>query len=436
MRFHICASTNNQNENIFSIYEYSKKYSYGFTLFSPYYKSPTISDKYNCIDVNSGLPKVYSWSKILSMIKLFEADEEEIYYVFVDESIYLNKEVSLEGYMETHHQSSDLVFYTKKFKPSSNFIILKRSNETLDFLKEWYSIPSEHNEGVIAENSTLPEIIEKKEDLNITFAFPQNSLFLDETESSDEKIDPSLIVSYDTRSMVRPFKKVSVLIGTPCFGAQVSCNFTTSLINTFTLFRNFDIDHDICFIPNQIVTRARNLIASKFLQTEYTHLFFVDADIQWDPYSLLRLLNHQKDVSIGLYPNKGYNFDENNFNMDSLYKSLNYSSVLQESMKVNDIGENFLTTVKYGATGFMAIKREVFDKIKKNTKFYMDIDKKIIHDYFACCVVDNEYLTEDYYFSKLWKDVGGDIYADLNINLRHEGWHSYVGNPLRSMHTL
>ena len=81
------------------------------------------------------------------------------------------------------------------------------------------------------------------------------------------------------------------------------------------------------------------------------------------------------------------------------------------------------------------INREVFGKIEKNAKFYIDKDKKIIHDFFPCCVVDNEYLTEDYYFCKQWEDVGGDVYADLQINIRHEGWHSYPGNPLRSMRT-
>ena len=433
MKFHICMSTFNRNENV---YEYSRKYSYGFTLFSPYYKTPKFSAKYNCIDVNSGLPRSSSWSKILSMIKLYQDDQdEEIYYVFIDETVHINMEVTLEDFMNKSHSISDLVFSITDGKPSSNFIVMKRSNETLEFLKEWYSIPTEHNEGPVAENSTLPQIINNNDTLIITFALPQTPLFCGEPETSDKKIDPELIVSYDTQPMIKPINKVSILVGTPCFGAQVSCNFTRSLLETFAIFRNFDIEHDICFIPNQIVTRARNIIANEFLDTEYTHLFFIDADIHWNPYDALRLLNHQKDVTIGLYANKGYNFDEDNFNMDSLYKSINYSSVFNPEMKVGDISENFLTTVKYGATGFMIINREVFDKIKKNAKSYMDKDKKIIYDYFPCCVVDNEYLTEDYCFCKQWEDIGGDVYADLQLNIRHEGWHSYPGNPLRSMRT-
>ena len=72
-------------------------------------------------------------------------------------------------------------------------------------------------------------------------------------------------------------EKPRIFIGTPCFGAQVSCNFTSSLIKTIELLKEQDIYCEIHFLPNQIVTRARNILAYNFLHSSCSHLLFIDA---------------------------------------------------------------------------------------------------------------------------------------------------------------
>ena len=39
-----------------------------------------------------------------------------------------------------------------------------------------------------------------------------------------------------------------------------------------------------------------------------------------------------------------------------------------------------------------------------------------------------EYLSEDYYFCKLWRDFGGEIWADLSISLSHSGYYKFSGD--------
>ena len=47
-------------------------------------------------------------------------------------------------------------------------------------------------------------------------------------------------------------------------------------------------------------------MVAKFLsKPESTHLMFIDADIGWEPWHLLLLLHHDKDVIGGMYPLKG-----------------------------------------------------------------------------------------------------------------------------------
>jgi len=232
-------------------------------------------------------------------------------------------------------------------------------------------------------------------------------------------------------------ESIKIFIATPCFGAQVSCNYTISLINTIKLLEKNNIDYVTAFLPNQIVTRARNLLTNLFLKTDCTHLFFIDADIQWTPEDVLKLINHNKEIVIGLYPNKGYKF--NNYlsdgrkieTPDDVFKTLEYSTGFNEI--INTIHDNNLIEVKYGATGFMMIKRLVIDALIKHVEPYLTHEGETVYDIFNCKVVNNEYLTEDYYFCHLWSSIfSGKIWCDISICLNHEGWHSFSGDPLKS----
>ena len=211
------------------------------------------------------------------------------------------------------------------------------------------------------------------------------------------------------------------------------------MISTIKLLEKNRIDCVTTFLPNQIVTRARNLLTKYFLDTNCTHLFFIDADIEWDPYDVLKLINHDKNIIIGLYPNKCYKlnnyFNNNNNklkNRDDFYKVLEYSTTFVSS--INKLHDNNLMEVKHGATGFMLIKRNVIEQLIDHVDYYTDPNNmQKIYDFFNCKVINNEYLTEDYYFCHLWKEkCGGKIWCDLSICLNHEGWHSYEGNPLKS----
>jgi hypothetical protein len=217
--------------------------------------------------------------------------------------------------------------------------------------------------------------------------------------------------------------KTRIFIGTPCFGAVVSCNYTSALISTIELLKKEGIEYVVRFLPNQIVTRARNILAYEFLSSNCTHLLFIDADIQWKPDDVIKLISHKKELCVGLYANKAYLpvVSTNPF------KQIQYSSTLFP--KDNMMNNQQLMQIKHGATGFMLINRCVFEKV-------IDLSPPFkyngynMNDFFPCKVVDGEYLTEDYAFCQMWRKKEGEIWADLSICLNHEGWHSYHGNPL------
>ena len=76
----------------------------------------------------------------------------------------------------------------------------------------------------------------------------------------------------------------------------------------------------------------------------------------------------------------------------------------------------------------MLLTKTALKRIEKDIDtFKLPGSKNIetLYNYFDCNVVDQDYLTEDYYFSYLYLKNGGILYADPSINLFHIGNHEY-----------
>ena len=147
-------------------------------------------------------------------------------------------------------------------------------------------------------------------------------------------------------------KSLNILIATPCYNGQLYASYTESLLNTTNIFTNLGIRYNVHFIKNQIVTRARSMLAHIFLDenNNYTHLMFIDADVVWNPEHIFFLLQHKKEFLIGIYPNKAY---DDNYNLKP-------SSKIKSNTVLNNLIE-----VEHAATGFMLLTKSVFEKIKK-----------------------------------------------------------------------
>ncbi len=218
-----------------------------------------------------------------------------------------------------------------------------------------------------------------------------------------------------------------VLIATPAYNGQITTKYTECLMMTCNLLGMNRIDCQVKFINNQIVTRARNMLAHIFMTGNFTHMLFIDADIGWNPDDVMNLLSHDEECVVGVYPNKAYHLDSNKTNI-----SLTSSS--KALFPIETKGEH-LQRIEHAATGFMLLKKAALKRIEKDIEqFYLPNngqnttsreEMSLLYNYFNCQVVDNDYLTEDYYFSHLFNKNGGKIYADTRINLLHIGNHHY-----------
>ena len=101
-------------------------------------------------------------------------------------------------------------------------------------------------------------------------------------------------------------RTTKVHIAMPCYGGMLTESTFMSFIKWANTARQLNIDWTLETMVNEsLISRARNTLTAKFLDMpEATHLFFVDADIGWEPWHLLVLLNRNVDVIGGLYPMK------------------------------------------------------------------------------------------------------------------------------------
>jgi len=181
-----------------------------------------------------------------------------------------------------------------------------------------------------------------------------------------------------------------------------------------------------------LVHRARNISVARFMQKapRATHFLFIDADVHFDPESVMRLVSSGHDVSCAVYPKKVIMWDQAAAAISSGKDLAKASASLVMNFKFSQTPiVNGFAEVLDGPTGFLMIKRDVFTRMFAR---YPELNCKNDHqnrdfdDYCAVfdCMIDpinRRYLSEDYAFCRRWQQMGGQIFADVTTTLGHVG---------------
>ena len=88
-----------------------------------------------------------------------------------------------------------------------------------------------------------------------------------------------------------------IFIGTPCYGGMITADYFKSCLQLTALAAIKKIELQFGTIGNEsLITRARNTLVQLFMDGDYTHLLFIDADIAFNPESVFRMLELDEDV--------------------------------------------------------------------------------------------------------------------------------------------
>jgi hypothetical protein len=229
---------------------------------------------------------------------------------------------------------------------------------------------------------------------------------------------------------------VILFVSTPCYGGICLQAYAESMLRLQRVCAANGIQMMLDTTENEsLVHRARNLAVARFYQKcpQATHFLFIDADVHFDPDSVVRLIKSNHEVSVACYPKKCVMWDQ----VENYAKSgetgkdparVASSLVLNFKYGNTPIKDGFAEVLD-GPTGFMLIKRDVFTKMHERypeLNCVNDHQNKDLDEYVAVfdCMIDpvsRRYLSEDYAFCRRWQQMGGQIFADVMTTLGHVG---------------
>jgi hypothetical protein len=238
-------------------------------------------------------------------------------------------------------------------------------------------------------------------------------------------------------------KPANIFIGIPCYACMMTNSFAASLIALQALCAQRGVQIYMDFVGNEsLIERARNILVKRFIQQpNFTHMMFIDADIGFNPQSVLRLLEFDKDCTSAVYPKKSINWGlvKEKVSKGSTEDIRQMGLDFNINPICNDPHDNGFIKVLDVATGFLLMKRGMIERMYEHYKEELfavnDIQGQNVADYIAifACSIDKKtkrFLSEDYAFCRRWQEIGGDVWADITTVLSHTGTHSFSGNIL------
>jgi hypothetical protein len=227
------------------------------------------------------------------------------------------------------------------------------------------------------------------------------------------------------------YKIPSIMVATPMYGGMCTGAYVQGLLFTMAKMREVGVNIFWCQITNEsLITRARNELARVFLEKEIDYLMFIDADI-----------------ACGIYPKKEVNWESvkkaAREGKDDLHDHAGAFVFNMVDNSHQETDEDGFIEVRHGGTGFMLIKRRVFEELAPHVPTYRvssffdpekgEYAKPLTHEVFATSIDDSgALLSEDYHFCELWRKHGGKIHAHPFIRLTHTGTYTYDGDILKS----
>lgn len=215
----------------------------------------------------------------------------------------------------------------------------------------------------------------------------------------------------------------SLFIALPAYDFKVSLKLAISLARVAQAAPQHGIDIHIGSVCGcSVVSRARNLLTKDFLETECTDLIFIDADINFAPEDVFRLMAWTTDPKKGIVAGVPRVRGEERIYITSLEYDDN------QELTMNSMG---LVRAERVATAFMMVRRDVFETLVEAHPDWTYYDKKsdrMLPAIFDFKLTEEGYMGEDFLFCDRAREVGFEVWIDPTIKLGHMGVQEFLGD--------
>ena len=228
--------------------------------------------------------------------------------------------------------------------------------------------------------------------------------------------------------------KPKVYVATPCYD-MMRIETCVSLLDTFSALGGSGIECKFKSVKSSLVTHGRNLLTCGFLDSGFDYMLFVDADMEFKPEAVMRMLVPKKDIVMTPYRVKNEP------------ETLEYAVKFKDSTNIK-IEPFDLVEIEEGPAGLTLIHRKVFERLMDKhpelkinfnaaTRMKMNdeigavedaIDRYMYNFWDTTFRLDTgEWKGEDLSFCALARGAGFKIYANLDSGTTHHGSWGFQG---------
>jgi hypothetical protein len=216
---------------------------------------------------------------------------------------------------------------------------------------------------------------------------------------------------------------MKIVVAIPVYDGKLQVQSVRCLLNEQLLAREIGDDLQFQFLPScSHAAMGRNQLAQTFMDSDADRLVFLDADVTFESGAIIKIAHKPVDFVGGAYR---FKMDEELYPVGWLDK---------KELWANELG---LLEVKTLPGGFLSLSRNVFEKLKAaHPEREYEHFGKMAHCYFQMLFTEGHLYGEDSYFCKEWRDIGGQVFLDPEIELTHwdanKPFIGHIGKWLRN----
>jgi hypothetical protein len=216
---------------------------------------------------------------------------------------------------------------------------------------------------------------------------------------------------------------VKILVAIPVYDGKLMIEVVRCLLNEQAVAHGNGDELSIRFLSScSHPAMGRNQLAQEFMDSDADRLVYLDADVTFEPASLVRIAHHPFDFVGGAY----------RFKQDHELYPVGWMP--GDQIPMNRAGLCLVSTLP---GGFLSLSRNVFETLKNKfpERAYTHFGK-VAHAYFSMPFKDGYLCGEDSNFCMEWADAGGQVWLDPELSLTHwdfnKPYPGHIGNWLKA----
>lgn len=212
---------------------------------------------------------------------------------------------------------------------------------------------------------------------------------------------------------------MKILVAVPVYDGKLPVESARCLLDEVIFALASGDELSVRFLPScSHPAMGRNQLADDFLKSDSDRLVFLDADVTFEPGSLLKLAHHPQDLVGGCYRFK--------------QEVENYPIGWLPDPELKGLWSDEQGLIKVASLpgGFLAISRKAFEILREAhpEREYEHFGRKA-HAFFQMPFIDGHLCGEDSFFCREWRDAGGSVFLDPDLTLTHWDFNRpYPGN--------